>query len=322
MIRMTWGKTNPSELHFVSATWKGTENQAARSLEFTVPSNPYDPDFKNPNIKLGDIVRLYDDNTLLFLGVVTSRERQGARGEASYSAYDYMHYLLRSNVTKVFKKTTPKKIARKLCKQVKVPIGKLANPKLKIKSAIYEDKPIYDIIIAVYRKAYMKNGKRYMPVMNGKKLDIVIKGTDSGVTLDQQNDILNARYHDTTDNMVNIINIYGEGHKKVGQVKNATQVSKYGKYMQVYTKEEDVNAKSAAKQLLVGITKEASVEAIGDVRAVAGKALAIHDSATKLSGIFYISSDSHTFQNGVHTMQLDIVWKNEMEEGAEETEND
>ena len=94
---------------------------------------------------------------------------------------------------------------------------------------------------------------------------------------------------------------------------------KYGIYQSTYTKEDGVNAKKEAEALMVGITKEASVEAIGNIRAVSGRSIVIYDKATGLNGKFYITSDTHTFENGVHTMQLELVWQNIMESGADES---
>jgi hypothetical protein len=72
--------------------------------------------------------------------------------------------------------------------------------------------------------------------------------------------------------------------------------------------------------MLVGITKEASVSAIGNVKAISGYSIEINDTATGLKGKFYITDDSHTFENGTHTMSLGLAWKNEMDEGAEVSE--
>lgn len=321
MITIQWTKNgidNFQQIDFVTAKWSGTENQAARTLEFATAWNPYDKAFPNIDISLGDKVKLYDGKTLLFLGIITSREKTAAIGTATYSAYDYMHYLLRSTVTRIFKSTTPKKATVSLCKQVGVKTGKMENPNVRIASAVYKDKSIYDIIIALYRKAYKKKGIKYMPTMKGDKFTIIEKGQSSEVTLDQTKDITGASYHDTTDNMVNHVIIYSDKNQKAGQVQKKTLKRKYGTYMQAYTKKKDENAKTAAKAMLVGITKEASVEALGNVKCTAGKSVQIKDSATGIKGKFYISSDTHTFQNGVHTMSLELSWTNTMEEGADE----
>ena len=157
-----------------------------------------------------------------------------------------------------------------------------------------------------------------MPVMSGDKFSIVKKGESCGVTLSQDTDITNATYHDTTDNMVNYVAIYNDKNTKVGVQQDKKLIKKYGTYMDAYTKQKDTNADAKAKAMLVGITKEASVEAIGNVKCVAGKSLKIADKATGIKGTFYISSDSHSFRDGVHTMKLELSYTNKMEEGASE----
>lgn len=319
MIKLRW-KTKWIE--YESITWSGTHNQCSRSVEFTIPCNPYDRDFENQAIKLGDLIYLYDGSTQLFVGTVTSREKTAEVGSASYVAMDFMHHLLRSNGTYKFKKTTPEKIAKKVCKDLQIPTGSLAKTKCNIQKMFFEDQCIYDIIVRAYRKAKAKTGKKYMPVMDGKKVTVIQKGLKSGVTLTQGVDITEATYSDTTDNMVNLVKIYNDSLKKLGQVQAKKTVSTYGVYQQTYTKESGVNAKDEAKAMMVGVTKEASISAIGQIKAISGYSIEINDKATGLTGTFYITSDSHTFSDGVHTMSLELSWKNEMEEGAESVEDD
>jgi len=311
MIKLRWKDT---WIKFTSVTWSGTDNQASREIAFEIPSNPYDKNFENVPIKLGDLVYLYDDKTQLFVGTVTDRQKPAEAGTTTYTARDFMHYLLRSNTTKKFKNKSPEKITTAVCKELGIGTTALAKTKLNIASMWFEDQCIYDIIIKVYRKAKAKTKKKYMPVMVGKKVSVVEKGKDSKVTLDQKVDITSATYHDTTDNMVDLVRIYNSSLKQIGKVENKKQVSTYGTYQATYKKEKGVDAKKEAKALLVGITKEATVEAIGDVRAISGRSITILDKATGLFGKFYITSDSHTFENGVHTMSLSLSWNNEMEE--------
>lgn len=304
-------------LNYISITWSGTDNQASRELSFELPSNPYDKDFSNSPISLGEIVQLYDDKKLLFLGVVTSRERTAEIGTSSYVAKDFIHYLLRSTGSYKFKGKTAEAITKKLCMDLKISVGSLAKTGYVINKLYFDDQNFYDMIIKAYRKAKVHTGKKYMLTMSGKKLNVVTKGTSSGVMLEQGVDITNASYSDTTDNMVNLVKIYNEKKTQVGKVQNKKLVSKYGVYQSAYTKEKKVNAKKKAESMLVGITKEANVEGIGNVKAISGKSIVIHDKATGLSGKFYITSDSHTFSDGVHTMSLGLSWNNTMEEGAD-----
>lgn len=318
MIKLFWNKIS---LKYESLEWSGTHNQCSREISFTLPWNPYDRDFKNYKIKLGDLIYMYDDKDKLFVGTITSREKSAEIGTASYTAMDFMHHLLRSSASYKFKNTTPEKITKQVCGDAKVPVGELPKTKCNIAKMIVEESSLYDIIVSAYRKVSAITKKKYMPVMDGKKVSVIVKGKKSGVTLTQGVDITAASYSDTTGNMVNVVNIYNDSLKQLGQVKAKT-VDKYGVYMQAYTKEKGVNAKEEAESMFVGVTKEASVEAIGNIKAISGRSIVIKDKATGLSGTFYITSDTHTFSGDTHMMTLELSWTNERESGNPETKTD
>ena len=306
-------KHNSQSLDFSKAEWSGTDNQCSRQLTFEIPWDPYTKGFKNPKIKLGDMVSMYDDKKLLFVGQITNREKQASIGTASYTAMDFMNHLLRSTTTRRFKNMSPELITKSVCSEAGVGVSNLAKTKVNIPLLFAEDQSLYDIIIRAYRKARTHTKKNYQPVMDGKKVSVVVKGADSGAILDQGVDITDASYSDNIENVVNTVKIVNEKGKKVGLVKNDKSRAGYGIYQATYTKEEKVDAKKAAKALLEGTTKEASVTAIGRTACVSGKSLTIRDKALGLSGKFYIAGDSHTFENGVHMMQLDLEWRDTME---------
>lgn len=224
-----------------------------------------------------------------------------------------MHHLLKSNGTYKFQKTTPEAVVKKICTDLEIKTGKLAKTKFNLETVIFDKANIYDIMIQVYRKARSSTGMNYMPKMDGAKVTVIEKGQDSGVTLTQGVDLIGASYNDSVDNMVNVVNIFSDDQVKLGQVRDKNTVSKYGVYSAIYTKEEGIDAKAQAKAMFIGVTKEASIEAIGNVKAVSGSSIEIVDGATGLKGTFYITSDQHTFSNGVHTMNLDLSWVNTME---------
>lgn len=314
MIRIKWKK---EWIEFEKAEWSGTSEQCSRQLSFSIPHNPYDKEFSNKNIKLGDLIYLYNDKNCLFVGTVTSREISAEIGTREYVALDFMHHLLRSTGTFKFKNMSPETIAKKLCKNLNITVGSLAKTGVNIPKIFFEEQSYYDMIVRVYRKAKATTKKIYMPAMDGKKVSVIVKGTSSGVVLEQGKDITEASYSDTTDNIVDKVVIYDEKLKKLGEIKDDTNISKYGIYQNTYTKEKGVNAKNVAKSMLVGVTKEAQVTALGNIKAISGKSIKIKDSATGLTGTFYISADTHTFEDDTHTMNLELVWKNVSEEGAE-----
>ena len=153
-----------------------------------------------------------------------------------------------------------------------------------------------------------------MPVMNGRALNVIPKGQSSGIILKLNADIISSSYSENLENMINQVVIYKDSGEIVKIVKNNNWVKKYGILQEAYKEEKDVNPVNAAKQLLVGIDKQASVESIGNVACRAGYSVKIEDSITGLCGTFFIMNDSHTWENGIHTMSLELKFENELEE--------
>lgn len=312
-MKLRWNDKYITE-YASSITWSGSASQASRTLEFSVAYNPYDDGFKNLNIKLADLIYFYDDGKCLFVGVVTSMERTGEAGTVSYAARDFMHYLLRSSGAYVFKNTKAEAIVKKICKDVKIKVGKLATTNTHIKSLIIQNDTYYNMIIRAYKKAGSNTGDKYIPVMDGVKLSVIPRGQTSGITLKESEDIISTSYGQNSDDMVNRVWILNDKYKKSGQVSSDKSIKKYGLYQSTYTKEKGVNAKKAAKKLLTGVTKTASISAIGNNACVSGYSVKLKDAGAGLTGKFYIESDSHTYENGTHTMTLELEWKNVMED--------
>lgn len=181
MVKLRW---KDKWIDFVSVDWSGTDNQCSRQVAFSVPNNPYDKNFEQLGIALGDLIYLYDKKRF-FIGTVTNRERSAETGSATYTVKDFMHYLLNSSGTFKFKNTTPEKMTRKVCRDLKIKTGSLAVTNFKISKLIFNDQKMYDIIVAGYCKAKAKTGKKYMPVMDGVKVAVIEKGKASGVKLTQ-----------------------------------------------------------------------------------------------------------------------------------------
>lgn len=154
----------------------------------------------------------------------------------------------------------------------------------------------------------------FMPVMDGRALSVIPKGKSSGITLKLEADITSSSYSENLENMINQVEIYKDSGEIIKIVKNNNWVKKYGILQEAYKEEKDVNPVNAAKQLLVGVDKQASIEAIGNVACRAGYSVKIKDALTELCGTFFIMNDSHTWENGVHNMSLELKFKNELEE--------
>lgn len=303
-----------------SMTWSGSAYSGARTFEFTTLNPAGDTRFKMPTIKTGDLICLYNGSSKLFHGKVTKRERKGEAGTVSYTAQDFMLYLIRSKGTYKFKKKRPEQITQLICKDLKIKTKSIAKTGMKISKILFTDKEYYNMILAAYTKAYKKTGTSYQPIFEGDKLSVIKKGSMLDLVLNQNEGITESSYEETTDSMVNKVVIYNSKNKKIGTVSNKNWVKTYGTFQDSLSVEKG-NGKKEAKNTLAGLEKTASLSAIGDIRCVSGYGIRINDTDSGLTGTFWIENDTHTFENGVHTMTLELAFKNvmETEEGDDES---
>ena len=225
-----------------SVSWGGSTSQAARTAEIAVINAPNDKNVTDLKLKIaaGDTIKLYENNTTLFIGEVITKETTSETGTVTYSCTDLLNHLLKST---------------------------------------------------------------------GVKGTIV----KNFVLADEYN-ITNTKYEETIDSMVNVVKIYDENKKQVGEVKNGNWIDKYGIYQQIYTKEKGINAETAAKNMLSGVEKKVTLDGInGDLSCIAGNGVEVYDKATGLNGVFWIDSDTHTWENGTHIMSLELNFKNIMD---------
>lgn len=299
------------------ANWSGSVSQAARSAEIEVINAPNDKIVKafRLNIGAGDIIKLKEDEKTIFIGEVQSTKKRSETGTISYTCYDLLNHLLRSTGNYNFRNVTAEKITQMVCADLDIKTGAIAATKTAISKMIIDGDAYYDIIMKAYTKAAKKTAKKYICRMDGTKLCVVEKGKIvKNFMLAEEYNITNAEQEETIENMVNVVKIYDEKGKQIGEVKNDKWIEKYGIYQEIYKKEKGVNATNAAKSMLQGVEKRITVDGIdGNLDCIAGNGVQVYDRATKLNGLFWIDSDTHTWENGIHTMSLELNFKNIMD---------
>ena len=298
-----------------SVIWGGSARQASRTLEIAVAYSPYDSNLARPNIELGDRLQLIDDTERLLIdAMVYTRSRPSEAGTVTYSGYDELNRMLRSNGSFNFKNTTPEAITRTLCNQLKIEQGNIAESNVNIASLLVDSESFYDIMMKAYTKAYRATGVKFMPIMSGRKLSVIEKGTlISSFTLEEGRNISGSNYEESLEDMVNRIVITDDSGKIIGEVSETAWQSLYGIFQDVYTKESGINPYTAAKALLTGIRQTASLEALGKEECISGYSVKVKDSITGLTGIFWIENDTHTWENNIHTMSLELTFENLMD---------
>lgn len=327
-MRVTWQPFGSSDINDItpcisSVTWAGTKDQASRSLTIAVAYDPYDSNIKMPDIKTGDVLRFYDDNDKLkFLGKTATRERTGEVGTIQYLAYDYLQNLLKSKGSYTFRKKTAQYITKAICRDLKISVGKLPKKKTTLKKVYAQDTEYYNIILLAWNKVRKKTGKKYMMRMNGTKLEVVELGSMIKNFVIKESEVVSeSNYSESSEDLINRVKIYNSKNHCIGTLNvTGNSTKRYGIYQDSVTVDKG-SGKSDARKLITGVSKEASVTCIGDVRCMSGRAVSIKDATANLTGKFWIIGDTHTWEDGKYSMQLQLAWKNVMEDPDSQNES-
>ncbi len=286
-----------------SITWSGSNTEVSRKIEIQL-INPI-------TINCGDNIIFYEDSTELFRGHVFVKNKTQSQKVLNNTTYDSLIYLKNSTGTYNFKNITPEGITKKLCSDFNIPIGNVASTNINCKF-LFKEKSIYTIMMTAYTKVENITGCKYIPIMQHGKLNIIIKGAK--VISYNSNYITDTQNTESIENMVNRIKAYDDKGNYIGMIENTDWIKRFGVLQSVQTI-QNKNVRSL-KNMLKGIEKTVSMDGIGNVNCITGNAIKIK-VANGISGLFFIDADTHTWSNGVHTMQLTLNYQNLMDEQSD-----
>ena len=302
--------------HLVNrATWSGARIQAARKLEFTYTQELRDPNFPVYPVGVGETIKAYsEDGALQFVGNIYSTERKTSASTISVTCYDNMFILSKSKTTKKFTNMTAEDITKSVCAEMGIKVGKLAETKEKM-TFIANNKSGYQIIVMAYTEASKKTGKKYQTMMEGDELDVIEKGSlIEGLVIDQYRNITDSSYKESIENMVNKVMVTDDKGNLIRYESNDDHIRRYSMIQAVYKESKNKNTAEEVKAIFKGPERSGTIDCLGDYDALSSYSIEIRDVITQLSGKFWIKSDTHTFQDGQHTMKLEIEFENIMAE--------
>ena len=316
MIKLIYQNTNGEKLDITnlltSITWSGDYKSCARKLEFSL-LNGNNINIPKVDIPLMSMVLFYEDNNELFRGFVYEREKS-SDNTMSFLCYDYCAKLNDIKVSYNIKNETASSIYNKFLTEYKLNKGDVANATTKIKK-VFLGTTAYDMIMTAYSEEAKATGKKYMLYSKGDKFYSSEKGNVKlELSFEEGKNILSSSFKESVSGMVNKVLIVDDNGNKVSEAKNDDWLKTYGLFQEVYKKEENKDANAEAKALLNGISQSCSLSGFGDTTCITGYGVQVKDTNTGLIGLFYIDSDTHTWQGGNYTIDLELNFKNIMNE--------
>lgn len=312
-IKLIWNKKDITQL-VSTIQWSGAHNKAAREVSFSILNDPYDKNLKSQKIKIknSDKIYLKSDSKTLFYGIVVNIQKKAEIGTVEFLARDMLYNLLESTISGRWKKHTAEYITRSICNDLKINVGKMANTKYQIKKLIVKDMSAYDAIKRAYKKAgNEKTLKKYFIHMENDKLCVSERGqvlTSDGknaVTLRDDECIYESAFEEDASSVVDMVRVINDKRRLVNKVKDSKLIKKYGVVQHVLSVSKGKGTKQAKAEIHAP-ERSASISAIGKIACVSGYKVNISDSAAGLTGTYLIINDTHTWQDGVHLMSLDL----------------
>jgi len=301
-----------------SISWSSNVDELGMQLSFDIAYN--DDRFHPVNpCEIGDMVILRNGGYEITRTIIVD-ESKGGRSPVSYTAFDFAFYLNKSTAIYQFNGASANEAITKICNDFNIPTGIITTTPISI-NKIYNGETVSDILYDIVQQVEWNQQHDYLFEMREGKLfveravDTTITGTFQHAGDLSEHDVTSAvsspSMNRSMSDMINSIKVVQNEEVVLTQQKEQL-VDDYGLLQSVIeldedsgqTAEEVANAELAK---LAKITRDYSINLLGDDRVRAGRFFKLVEPVTGIDGEFLISDCSHTVSGGIHTMSLSLT---------------
>jgi hypothetical protein len=238
------------------------------------------------------------------------------------TAYDQMRYL-KNKDTYVLSNLTASQIFTKICNDFKLSSEVKDSSSYIISPRVHDNKTLFEIIQHAIDETLINTGNWYMIRDNFGKLQFIsINSMKTDLFIGDESLLIDFDYEssidDDTYNQVKLIKENKETKKReIYIVKDSNTIKQWG--LLQYFEKMDENANVAQIQaraemilkLKNRVTKKLKLDCLGDLKVTAGSGIVLGIGDLQKEGVainqyFMVTTCSHTFQNDLHTMQLEV----------------
>lgn len=296
-------------------TIKGDYMQGARRLDCSYIASSLDNNIPIAQIQEYNSIYFYQDNKIVFMGTIYEISKDSSTNLMTFYAYDNGVVTLKNKATYNFNNASVTEILNNIIKKYNIPCESFIKSDLKI-DKIFFNQSLYDIIMSVYTILSKFTGKKYMLEWTAEgKMRITEKGK---IVLDfgfnENENLMSSSYTINIDNVVNKVVIVDENYNYVKEVKDEESIKLYNVFKEYIKQGENEDATEEAKAKLKGAERKCTLSGFGDYTCITGRAVKVKDTYTGLVGLFYIDADTHTWDNGIYTIDLELNFQNVMNE--------
>lgn len=296
-------------------TIQGDYTQGARRLDCSYMASSLDSNIPIAQIQEFNFMYFYQDNKLVFMGTIYEISKDSSNNLITFYAYDEGVRTLKTKATYNFVDKTVTEIVNMIVKEFNIPCESFIKSDIKI-TKIFLSQTLYDIFMSIYTIVSQSTGKKYMlEWTTDGKMRIVEKGIITlDVAFEEGYNLMSSSYTVNLDNIINRIAIYDEAYNYIKDVRDEESIKLYGIFQDAIKQTNNTDATEEAKSKLKGVEKKCTLSGFGDYTCITGRGVKVKDTYTGLVGLFYIDADTHTWENGIYSIDLELNFKNIMNE--------
>ncbi len=297
---------------YKSIKWSGRKGTPARTLDVILLDDDLH-DRANFEILEGDYLILKNSKDKeLFRGLVTDLG-QGDNKQISVKCYDEGIRLSNNRDTFSYKNKTACDIFRDTLLRFKIPIGTVDSCSYKIPELIKKKATGFDVVADALSQDFKATGVRHAIISKNGKLSLITRKKNLVMwVLDAEENILKYSSKQSISKIKTRIKAVSKEDKVVTEKINSELESKIGVFKEVETMKEALTT-AQINDLINGMLKDKSrveksltLTTVGIDDVISGVAIFVIIPHLNIKRSFYVDDDTHTYQNGKHTMQLKL----------------
>lgn len=264
----------------------------------------------------GDVIRFSMDGELQFYGWVFTKS-DDRWNVANVTCYDRMRYL-KANASYAFYAQTAGDIVRQIAGDLQLTTGAIDDTGYQIPSLIEQNKSCFDIIQDAIKKTLEATGALYVLYDNGDGLSLQEPASMmSDVVLGDRSLLTDYTYTNDIDkdtyNSIKLVKPNQEtGRADVYLTEDSANIGQWGLlqlYQQVDDEQNEAQIKSMGAAMLTyynRVMRSLKTSSLGVSGLRAGQMILIKIDGIEINQFVLIERASHHYENGVHTMDLDL----------------
>lgn len=305
------GQTRDITGLMTQVTWSGDQASIPRKLEGTIA-------FREggglPEPAPGDLLSLSEGTERLIDALVVRRQAGSEEHTMDLSGLDYGFYLKRNDYTGKHRTQSPEAITRAVCAARGIPVAALPVTGVTL-SRKFSGTPLTNVIQTLWSLAAEQTGERYAIRYTPAGLLVKVKTVArESLIIRGKSNLMDATTTESIENMVNRVAVYDKNGSLLRTLGTEDDQALYGVMEQHVTQAEGEDAAGEARRLLEdgALAQTVTINMLGDLRCVTGETVAVEETATGLTGIFWIDGDVHTWKLGQYYTRLTLNCRNVM----------